>query len=113
MEDITSKIDKTTEIKDNLEKALDNFNEYQEKIAECMKPIQELGEREVQMDPEIQKIKVNLAEVIEQMSHEDQIVLPPNFTDIHNLQKQIKELVDDEMKKRLEDASGTLEKIDA
>ena len=46
------------------------------------------------------------------MSHEDQIVLPPNFTDIQNLQKQIKELVDDEMKKRLEDASGTLEKID-
>ena len=30
LEDITNKIDKTTELKDNLEKALDQFSEYQE-----------------------------------------------------------------------------------
>ena len=73
-----------------------------------MEPIIELGSREVQMNPEIQKIKDDLAQVIEEMNHEDQNVLPPNFNDIQNLQKEIKELVDDEMKKRLEDASGSL-----
>ena len=77
-----------------------------------MEPIQELGTREVLVDPEIQKIKEDLAKIIEEMTNEDQEVLPPNFTEIQNLQKQIKELVDDEMKKRLEDASNTLEKID-
>ena len=71
MEDITNKIDKTTELKDNLEKALDKFSEYQDKIAQCMEPITELGSREVQMDPEILKIKEDLAEVIEEMTHED------------------------------------------
>ena len=78
-----------------------------------MEPIQELGSREVQMDPEIHKIKEDLGKIMEEMNHEDQEVLPPNFTEIQNLQKQIKELVDDEMKKRLEDASNTLEKIEA
>lgn len=78
-----------------------------------MEPITELGSREVQMNPEIQKIKEDLAQVLEEMTHEDQNVLPPNFTDIQALQKVIKELVDDEFKKRLEDASGTLDKIDS
>ena len=47
-----------------------------------MEPIIELGSREVQMNPEIQKIKDDLAQVIEEMNHEDQNVLPPNFNDI-------------------------------
>ena len=60
LDKISQKIDESNGIKDFLDGINENLQDFLEKIENSSNPLKELGEREVALDPEIEKIRDTL-----------------------------------------------------
>jgi hypothetical protein len=57
LDNISQKIDESNAIKDYLDGIMETLQDFDEKIENIANPLKELGEREVPLEPEIEKIR--------------------------------------------------------
>ena len=67
LDKISQKIDESNSIKDFLDGISETLQDFLEKIENSTNPLKELGEREVPLDPEIEKIRFTLQAIIEEL----------------------------------------------
>lgn len=67
LDKISQKIDESNAIKDSLDGISDTLQDFLERIDSSSNPLKELGEREVSLDPEIQKIRDTLQATIDEL----------------------------------------------
>ena len=90
---------------------MESLAEYNAKIEESGIPLSEVDQREVSKDPEIEDIKIQLTQIIEDLLSNENVILP-QITDITKLLKNVKELLDDEIDERLKQGQKILEALD-
>ena len=100
-----------TTLQEKIENILETLNEFNSKIEESGVSLVEIDQREVSKDPEIEDIKNQLSQIIEELLQNENIILP-QITDIAKLLKTVKELLDDEIDERLKSGQKILEALD-
>ena len=79
---------------------MENLQEFDEKIENSTNHLKEIGEREVPVDPEIEKIKDTLQAIIDDLQENEAIIMPKTI-EIAKIQKTVKEILDAEIENRL------------
>ena len=111
LDNISTQINTATTLQDKVENILESLAEYNAKIEESGIPLSEVDQREVSKDPEIEDIKIQLTQIIEDLLSNENVILP-QITDITKLLKNVKELLDDEIEERLKQGQKILEALD-
>lgn len=74
-------------------------------------PIDEMGEREVVLRPDIETVHSTLTDINEDLGQVESDI-GPKATEIAKLQKQVKELVDGQLDARLKEGQATIDKLE-
>lgn len=111
LDKISTQMNTATTLQKKIENILETLNEFNSKIEESGVSLVEIDQREVSKDPEIEDIKNQLSQIIEELLQNENIILP-QITDIAKLLKTVKELLDDEIDERLKSGQKILEALD-
>lgn len=111
LDKISTQMNTATTLQEKIENILETLNEFNSKIEESGVSLVEIDQREVSKDPEIEDIKNQLSQIIEELLQNENIILP-QITDIAKLLKTVKELLDDEIDERLKSGQKILEALD-
>ena len=103
-------IDQTNELKTSLGEYHDKLGEFSEEIKDASQPLKEIADREVQHD-ELENTKKKLDDVNFDLSQFEQEVTPKH-AEIQELQKAVKDLLDKDIVRRLQNGSATTDALD-
>lgn len=90
---------------------MENLQEFDEKIENSTNPLKEIGEREVPVDPEIEKIKDTLQAILDDLQENEGIIMPKTI-EIAKIQKTVKEILDAEIENRLKAGQQTIDIVE-